>query len=220
MRSQYADHFNHDEEAEGYDQEVSNEQDPIRAGYQQLLHWVLQTAQITPTSRVLDLGTGTGNLAQLIPDCQHLDCVDISAKMLDLARPKLGHLSSVRFIQADLLEAFELDLDLGGYDAVISTYGIHHLTEPEKSLLFERIWDCLHPGGRVVFGDLMLTTATQADSKAQEYGEAGHPEVAEGIREEFFWQIDTAQVQLQGLGFQVQVRPFSDLSWGILPQRP
>lgn len=217
MRSQYADHFNHDEEAEGYDQEVSNELDPIRAGYQQLLHWVIQTAQIMPTSRVLDLGTGTGNLAQLIPDCQALDCVDISAKMLDLARPKLGHLASVRFMQADLLEAF--DLGLGTYDAVISTYAIHHLTEPEKFLLFERIWDYLHPGGRAVFGDLMLTTAAQAETKAQAYREAGHPEVAEGILEEFFWSIETTQERLEGLGFRVQVQPCSDLSWGILAQR-
>jgi protein-L-isoaspartate O-methyltransferase len=66
MRSANADIFNHDTEAAGYDHEVRNEADPIRAGYQEVLGWVVQQAQIFPTSRVLELGSGTGNLSALL----------------------------------------------------------------------------------------------------------------------------------------------------------
>lgn len=218
MRSQYADRFNHDLEADDYDQDVADEQDPIRAGYQALLTWVIDAAQIAPTATVLELGTGTGNLSQRIPNCQELDCVDISGRMLDLARPKLSHLSIVRYLQMDLLQA--LDPIPRPYDVVISTYAIHHLTDPEKSILFERIWAYLKPGGRAVFGDLMLAHAGIGEQKAREYQEKGQAEVAEGIREEFFWPLDTAQDRLRALGFQVEAQPFSDLSWGILAGKP
>jgi hypothetical protein len=40
VRSRNADRFNHDEDAAGYDRDVLNEADPIRAGYDALLDWV------------------------------------------------------------------------------------------------------------------------------------------------------------------------------------
>ncbi len=218
MRSQYADRFNHDPEAAAYDQDVANEQDPVRTGYQAVLEWVIRSAQISPTASVLDLGTGTGNLARLIPICGELDCVDISGQMLDRARPKLSHLPTVRYHQTDLLQVFD-QVDRA-YDAVISTYAIHHLTDPEKTILFERIWERLKSGGRAVFGDLMLAAAGIREQQAAEYRTAGHPEVAEGILEEFYWPLDTAQERLRGLGFQVEMRSFSDLSWGIWAAKP
>lgn len=44
MRSAHADMFNHDPEAAGYDQDVRNEADPIRAAYQDVLNWVITEA--------------------------------------------------------------------------------------------------------------------------------------------------------------------------------
>ena len=72
MRSANADIFNHDTEAADYDNDVLNEADPIRAGYRDVLRWVVRQAQITPSSRVLELGSGTGNLSELIASCGEL----------------------------------------------------------------------------------------------------------------------------------------------------
>ena len=38
--------FNHDGGAHGYDEDVLNEQDPIRAGYEATLEWVAESAGI------------------------------------------------------------------------------------------------------------------------------------------------------------------------------
>ena len=62
MRSRHADRFSHDEEAAGYDRDVLDEADPIRTGYDALLDWVAKSAEPAPESRVLELGSGTGNL--------------------------------------------------------------------------------------------------------------------------------------------------------------
>ena len=88
MRSSYGDVFNHDDEADAYDLEVRNEKDPIRAAYDDVLRWVAQEARVISTSRVLELGSGTGNLSSLIPPCGELICVDLSGRMEAIAQKK------------------------------------------------------------------------------------------------------------------------------------
>ena len=103
MRSQNVDRFNHDEDAADYDRDVLNESDPIRAGYDALLGWI--AAQLPPGAEVVDLGSGTGNLAARIERPARLVCVDVSEKMTAIAREKLAGLPC-EFVRADLLECF------------------------------------------------------------------------------------------------------------------
>lgn len=216
MRSANADVFNHDTEATDYDNDVRNQADPIRTGYQELLGWVVQHAKITPTARVLELGSGTGNLSKSIESCGELVSVDVSLNMEAVAKPKLRHLTNRRFIKADILEVFAHEL--GKFDAVISTYVVHHLTEPEKQRLFELVFDCLLPGGRAVFGDLMVNSS-EKENKIQQYLANGDQATAQAISEEFFWLLDLAIGDLERLGFQVSTARFSDLSYGVIAEK-
>jgi putative AdoMet-dependent methyltransferase len=217
MRSANADLFNHDTEAAGYDQDVRNDADPLRAAYQDVLIWTINEARIRPTSRVLELGSGTGNLSQLIASCGALVSVDVSEKMEAIAKPKVSHLTNRRFIKADILEVFAGGL--GSFDAAISTYAVHHLTDQEKQRLFELVFISLLPGGRAVFGDLMIKNADQKSEKIQQYLLKGDQNTAQAIAEEFFWLIDPAVAKLQSLGFHVRVTRFSDLSYGIVAEK-
>jgi putative AdoMet-dependent methyltransferase len=218
MRSANAEVFNHDNEAADYDQDVRNEVDPIRTGYQDVLRWTIKEAKIDPASRVLELGSGTGNLSQLITSCGEVVSVDVSEKMEAIAQPKLRHLTNRRFVKADILEVFAKRLGL--FDTVISTYAIHHLTDREKQRLFALVFESLLPGGRAVFGDLMVQNADQKRKKIQHYLLKGDQNTALAITEEFFWLIDLAVSQLQELGFQVKTTRFSDLSYGMVALKP
>jgi len=213
-----ADIFNHDAEAAGYDNDVRNEADPIRTGYQDVLRWVVQQAQITPTSRVLDLGSGTGNLSALIASCGELVSVDVSENMETIAKRKMRHLANRRFIRADILEVFTQEL--GKFDAVISTYAVHHLTDQEKQQLFALIFDHLLPSGAAVFGDLMVQNDSEKERKIHQYLAKGERATAQAISEEFFWSLDTAIADLKRLGFKIKAERFSDLSYGVIARKP
>jgi len=217
MRSVHGPVFNHDDHATDYDADVRNEKDPIRAAYHDVLAWVISEARIDSSSRVLELGSGTGNLSCLLDRCGELVCVDLSERMEAIARSKSGHLVNRRFIKADILEVF--DYERAPFDSVISTYAIHHLTDEEKRLLFAKIFTGLVPGGRAVFGDLMLQNQAEKASKIQEYLTKGDAKTAQAIDEEFFWSIDTARLDLNELGFQVETKRFSDLSWGVVARK-
>jgi putative AdoMet-dependent methyltransferase len=221
MRSQHADRFNHDEDAPEYDLDVRHEQDPIRAGYAELLEWVAAAAQVGPDARVLELGSGTGNLTVLLPPVHELICVDISSAMTAIARDKLVERPGIQWVEADLLECLEPPhaSAQGAFDAVVSSYAIHHLVPEERALLFARLVERLRPRGRIVVGDLMF-----ADEEARERFVASararrELELADTIEDEFFWLLDRDRARLEELGLAVATRRFSELSWGIVAAR-
>lgn len=218
MQSQHVDAFNHDPWAAGYDADVRNEAHPIRAGYGAVLDWVVAQAQIRPDDVVVDLGMGTGNTAQRIATAREVIGVDISTNMMALAQPKLNHLPNVTYVQADLLQFF--NKAERRFDALVSTYAIHHLTEDEKAQLFRLIAQGLTPGRRAVFGDLMFADGAAREQLLQHYSALGDAEMIEAFTEEFFWLVDSATTALQAAGFTlIAVQQFSQLSWGICVER-
>lgn len=213
MRSEFADKFNHDEDAAEYDEDVLNEADPIRAGYDVLLDWVAAKANAKSGGVFLDLGAGTANLSVRLKNYAKLYCVDISTEMRALGEAKLAERENIEWAQADLLEFF--DKNTQQFDAIVSTYAIHHLTESEKALFLEKVASVLTPGGIFAFGDLMFETSATRNEILANYRQTGRAELAEDIEDEFFWDIQHAQNILQTLGVTAEIKRVSELSWGI-----
>jgi len=93
--------------AETYDRSVAIDQFPFY-GYGRLLDKVVSLSDAKPGMSILDLGTGTGNLALHLAalGCD-LWCIDFSTPMLDKARKKLP---TAHFILHDLRLPLPRDL--------------------------------------------------------------------------------------------------------------
>ncbi|MBL7129549.1 MAG: class I SAM-dependent methyltransferase [Ignavibacteria bacterium] len=213
MRSQFADKFNHDEDALKYDDNVLDETDPIRAGYNELINWVVAEASTNNNSVVLDLGSGTGNLTKHLKHFKELVCVDISKEMLLIAKDKFASFNNIIWIKEDILEfIFE---SRKTFDIIVSTYAIHHLTEAEKGLLLKEVVRSLNPNSKAVFGDLMFENEKKKEQFMKNCLHNGRKKLIDEIKDEFFWNVEATIKVLQGLGFQVITKQFSELSWGI-----
>jgi tRNA (cmo5U34)-methyltransferase len=99
--------------------------------------------------RILDLGAGTGLLAERIfarcPSA-HLTLVDVAEEMLAQARRRLSWAAAegrADFLRLDLTKA---DFS-GSFDAAVSALAIHHLEATCKRRLFARVHHVLRPGG-------------------------------------------------------------------------
>lgn len=213
MRSKHVDLYNHDNLARNYDRQVQKTDDPIREGYDDVLDWVVEHAEIDATSSVLELGSGTGNLTRRVDVCGNIVCVDISTAMEARAAEKIAHLENRRFIVSDVLEYVTRTDDT--YDAIISTYTLHHLTEEEKMPFLEACRSRLKHGGRLVIGDLMTASTDDERDAVAYYRSIGDTDTADDIEEEFFWYVDSAVDKLDALGFEVETARFSRLSWCI-----
>jgi SAM-dependent methyltransferase len=213
VRSRHVDRFNHDTEVDGYDADVADESNPVRDGYAATLDWVIGAAAAGPADVVVDLGTGTGNLAARLGPVGRLVCVDVSTGMLSVARPKLP--ADTEYVEADLLEFVDR---APSFDVVISTYAIHHLTADEKIVLLEGLFRCLRAGGRIAIGDLMVASV---DAVADLRARLAHPDVDEMFADEFPWFVDDARCDLERIGFAaVRAEQTGVLSWGLAATKP
>jgi tRNA (cmo5U34)-methyltransferase len=99
------------------------------------------------TQKILDLGTGDGRLLAFVrqrhPETEAV-AVDFSPGMLEAARARFAADSRVRVLDHNM----DLPLpSLGMFDAVISSFAIHHLVHERKRGLYREIFGLLNPGG-------------------------------------------------------------------------
>lgn len=97
--------------------------------------------------RVLDLGTGDGRLLALILSVRPGACgvaLDGSEPMLKAAEERFRDHGCVEVVAHDLTQRLP---DLGTFDAVVSSFAIHHLEHDRKRRLYAEIFDVLDPGG-------------------------------------------------------------------------
>lgn len=112
------------------------------AGEAVLLDHVPKTGQ-----RILDLGTGDGRLLALLKIDRpqvHSIALDFSPTMLNAVRNRFAEDSTVQIIEHNLDEALP---PLGKFDAIVSSFAIHHLTHDRKRSLYAEVFDLLEPGG-------------------------------------------------------------------------
>jgi tRNA (cmo5U34)-methyltransferase len=144
-------HF--DDIAKGFDEQVVKS----APRYREMLETVVAMLPFHVASKIdiIDIGTGTGNLAYMLksifPEAR-LVCLDLSSNMLEVAREKLKHLSSVEFVQKSI-EDYKLDRK---FDVIASSLTLHHLENDSKKHAFHvKAFRALKDGGMFVNADIV-----------------------------------------------------------------
>jgi tRNA (cmo5U34)-methyltransferase len=124
-------------------------------GYDELQEAVVAATGGIRATRVLELGTGTGETAlrvrALHPEAGWVG-IDASEPMLARARERLPG--------ADLrLQRLEDELPSGPFDLVVSVLAVHHLDAAGKRELFLRVARVVEAGGHFVLGDVVVPPA-------------------------------------------------------------
>ena len=113
---------------------------------------LLQALADEPLGRLLDIGTGTGRIAQVLaPDAEHVVGLDRSPEMLRLARSRLQDLPADRWelVQGDF---GSLPFPPASFDTVVFHQVLHYAAEPAWPL--DEAARVCRPGGRVAIVDL------------------------------------------------------------------
>jgi tRNA (cmo5U34)-methyltransferase len=108
---------------------------------------VLLTCLPQPLGRVLDLGSGAGRLLSLVklarPEVEAV-AMDFSPTMLGQLRKQFGADSKVEIVEHDLDHPLPR---LGAFDAVVSSFAIHHVGHERKRALYAEIYELVTPSG-------------------------------------------------------------------------
>jgi SAM-dependent methyltransferase len=148
--------------------------------------------------RVLDLGTGDGRLLALLArDRSEVVGVglDFSEVMLDAARTRFANDERVELVQHDLSEPLPA---LGRFDAVISSFAIHHLEHDRKHSLYREVFDLLRPGG--VFANFEHVASPTHRLHLAFFAAIGEPIESEDPSDRLL-DVHTQLTWLQNVGF-------------------
>lgn len=112
---------------------------------------------INDSPNILDIGAGTGlfsaKMLEKYPKA-NVTLIDISEKMLEVAKSRFNNNSNVKYIVDDYTKhEFK-----GAFDIVISSLSIHHLTDTEKKNLYAKIFSIMTRNGWFLNADQVLGT--------------------------------------------------------------
>ncbi|MCR8852569.1 class I SAM-dependent methyltransferase [Lysinibacillus sp. FSL R7-0073] len=155
--------------ADGYDQTVQlseeNQQYPF-AGYKDILNKIFNEVMQVPASTVLDIGFGTGVLtAKLYEHGHKIDGFDFSSKMMAIAQAKMPQ---ANLLEWDLSNGLPATLMNKQYDAIVSTYALHHFTDEQKVTYITQLLQQLTPNGKILIGDVAFQTREQLEQCRQD----------------------------------------------------
>ena len=125
-------------------------------GYEEGLKRIAcKVAAIRP-ALVLDLGTGTGALAEAMLEHESVgavEAIDVDPEMLDRARNRL-----VRFGARVRIRECSFEAPLPACDAVAACLALHHIPAMQrKRTLYKHIFRALRPAGVFVSADVTMT---------------------------------------------------------------
>jgi len=169
-------------------------------GYERILDEVVTLAGVGPGMRILDLGIGTGNLAQRFvqQDCE-IWGVDFSAEMLAKARVKLPQ---VHLVQANLLVDWPDEIH-PPFERIVSAYVLHEFTLEHKIDMLRRATHYLAPGGIILVGDIAFPTVAIREAAMQQvYGDLWD-------EDEYYWAADESIAASEQAGLHATYQQMS-----------
>ncbi len=158
--------------ADGYDKSVGLSDEagtyPF-AGYKKLLNAIYNQVLAQPGRTILDIGFGTGVLTTKLYQ-QGCDVwgQDFSRRMIALAQAKMP---KAHLYHGDFSTGLAQELRAQRYDAIIATYSLHHMDDPQKARFLRRLLPLLRADGHIYIGDIAFPSRAALDRCRRQSGD-------------------------------------------------
>ena len=144
-------HTSHSHIAKHYDRLATRYDRRWRVYIRRTLEQAFADLRLSGTERILDVGCGTGEFAQMAMECfptLMIAGVDVAPGMITVAREKLTRWPQTAFTVAP---GETLPFGREGFDVVVCANMLHHVRDPKQVL--QECARVLRPGGRLVLVD-------------------------------------------------------------------
>ncbi len=150
--------------ARSYDEDVkqSNEKNEYPfAGYEQMMSFIHNMIRADHDAKILDIGFGTGQLTRrFYNDGHEIHGVDVSGEMIKTAKEQMP---DARLVEWDFADGLPEEMKGEKYDAIISTYAMHHLDDKTKVEFINSMKEMLSINGKIIIGDVAFECRSDHD---------------------------------------------------------
>jgi ubiquinone/menaquinone biosynthesis C-methylase UbiE len=185
---------------------------PMYARYDEVLRGVAETANVVAGMEVLDIGTGTGNLAEkCLSRGAIVTAVDPSEGMLSVAdsklKPRFGDRLRLLHMHKPFLCSGFSDKT---FDAIVSSYAFHHVPRCMHRAALQEMFRVLRPAGIWVIADLAFE-----DEKAEVQALQEH----RWLEAEEFAILKVLRDDLSDCGYRLRCTQFTPVTWVFWPEK-
>jgi len=155
-------------------------------GYDNVLNRIVEIANPKPGMKILDVGIGTGFLAQrfLEFDCE-IWGIDYSSRMLDEAKKKVP---DAYLLHLDVRSEWPDELRFD-FDRIVSAYTLHHLRLDVKLETIRRMAEeLLQYEGFIIIADISFPTIEAREQAKEQLG-------SEWDDDEYYWAAEEIEIE-------------------------
>lgn len=140
------------------------------AGYMNVIDKIYDEIILNSYKCVLDIGFGTAFLtSRLYEKGIKIFGQDFSSEMIKLAKEKMP---DANLFKGDFSKGLNDNLLNNKYDAIISTYALHHLKDNEKPNFINNLLSLLNDDGKILIGDVMFKSRNDLENLKNEIGDS------------------------------------------------
>jgi putative AdoMet-dependent methyltransferase len=204
MGREFIDIFD-DWSAENYEASTSGKDPEYRDVFENY-DSILQEVADRVTGKVVEFGTGTGNLTAKLLKNSDVTGIEPNAVMRSL--------TAERFPQIELIDGDLLDFPKPvQVDAFVSSYVFHHLNDEEKGRALLIYADHLFSGGKVVFADTAFITEEAKQLQIEKERRRGYNQVADDLEREYYTTVPILTGLFEAAGFSVEMTKMNEYVW-------
>ncbi len=145
---------------------------------------------------ILDIGAGNGRLLDLcMLKCRAASgtVLDFSQTMLESLRDKYHDNERIKIVEHDINNSLPFEAE--SFDAVVSSFAIHHVDDKRKYELYQEIWKVVQKGG--IFCNLEHVASPTENLHKKFFEKLGAEEDGSNI----LLDVETQIKWLNGIGF-------------------
>lgn len=164
---------------------------------------------------VLEIGFGTGHgilaLAQSVGDSGRAYGIDLSSRMLDITRARVGEVGLSERVELRCGDAVQLSFEAEFFDAIFMSFTLELFDTPEIPKVLQECQRVLRSGGRICVVSLSKTGESSWMRKLYEWGHRKMPKlldcrpifVQKALEEAGFQILDATPMSMWGLPVEI-----------------
>jgi len=164
---------------------------------------------------VLEIGFGTGHgilaLAQSVGDSGRAYGIDLSSRMRDITRARVGEVGLSEIVELRFGDAVQLSFEAEFFDAIFMSFTLELFDTPEIPKVLQECQRVLRSGGRICVVSLSKTGESSWMRKLYEWGHRKLPKlldcrpifVQKLLEDTGFQILDATQMSMWGLPVEV-----------------